>query len=126
MKYCIYCGAQLEDNSRFCTKCGQKCFELEETKVEDSSLEEQKRLEAEKLAEQKRIEEEARLAEEARIAEEKRLEEEKGQIKPCSPAPGSRGKNCPVRLFPFFFAFCPFFDLKPVKNMLSYCNGERK
>ena len=27
MKFCIYCGAKLEDDALFCTSCGQKCFE---------------------------------------------------------------------------------------------------
>ena len=28
MKYCIYCGSQMEDNANFCTHCGKQVKNL--------------------------------------------------------------------------------------------------
>ena len=105
MKYCIYCGAKLEDDAKFCLSCGKPCFEGQ--KPSASSLEEQKKLEDEKRAKeeaerleqerikkekeerleaerkakeeekQRRLEEKKIHEEERRIAKEKRLEEER-------------------------------------------------
>ena len=30
MKFCIKCGAQLNDDARFCKKCGTACWETDE------------------------------------------------------------------------------------------------
>lgn len=33
MKYCMYCGHQLEDEDMFCTSCGNKQEVLNQTKI---------------------------------------------------------------------------------------------
>ena len=37
MKYCIYCGAQTEDDSRFCENCGKSLIDTETEYVPDQT-----------------------------------------------------------------------------------------
>ena len=57
--------------------------------------------------------------------QEKQLEEENGQISRFPPEEERKIVYSKAFLY-VFFRFCRFFDLKPEKNMLSYCNGDEK
>ena len=82
MKYCIYCGALINDNAQVCPKCGEPCFDFELGNIKP---EPQKSVEDEKTLEEKHIEEERlKKEEEARLEAEKRAEEEiPGSQDPC-------------------------------------------
>ena len=77
MKYCAFCGAKLEDDAKFCLKCGEKCIDfIDDNDEAPNPEEEQKRLEAERL-EKERQEQERLKAEEAARLEAERLEKER-------------------------------------------------
>ncbi|MGL4848480.1 MAG: YARHG domain-containing protein [Clostridium sp.] len=80
MRFCKRCGNKLNDNVKFCGKCGlENEAKIENVKVENTAREEVKEPninEEAKLREEVRLKEEARLWEESKRREEEKLREE--------------------------------------------------